>query len=103
MESPLQKLKKEKQTIHITAARWEQNQTLNAEETHQDKGKKNTSEDSFTYVAFILTKLLKKTQRKLEYDIYTEEKKKKKKGTTDTESWELGDEPEEECIQDLEA
>lgn len=75
MESPLQKLKKEKQTIHITAARWEQNQTLNAEETHQDKGKKNTSEDSFTYVAFILTKLLKtQRERELEYDIYTKEK-----------------------------
>lgn len=73
MESPLQILKKAKHTIYMTSSCYEQNQTLNAEETHQDKRKKNTSEDSFTYVAFILTKLLK-TERELEYDIYTEEK-----------------------------
>ena len=49
----------------MTSSCFEQNQRLNPEETHQDKGKKNTSEDSFTYVAFILTKLLK-TQRERE-------------------------------------
>lgn len=49
----------------MTSSCYEQNQTLNAEESHQDKRKKNTSEDSFTYVAFILTKLLKTERESL--------------------------------------